>query len=117
MNYALLTYEREADRADITPEEGQAIYAAYGEFHARLVEAGVFVAGFGFEDTRTAKTVTAPSGTASVTDGPFDTTTFQLTGFFVIDTPSMEEAIDWGAQVPAAEASRVEIRPIIDMGP
>ena len=51
-----------------------------------------------------------------MTDGPFAEATDLLSGFFIIDVPTREEAIAFAARVPAAERGVVEVRPIWDHG-
>jgi hypothetical protein len=56
----------------------------------------------------TARTLTADGG---VTDGPFAETKEQLGGFYVIDVPSIEEAVEWGRRIPLLPGDKLEVRP------
>jgi hypothetical protein len=50
-----------------------------------------------------------------VTDGPFAETREVLGGFYVIDVPDLDVALDWAARCPGARgAGSVVVRPIAD---
>ena len=51
-----------------------------------------------------------------VIDGPFAEATDLLSGFFIIDVPTRDDAIAFAARVPAAERGVVEVRPIWEHG-
>ena len=55
-------------------------------------------------------------GEMVVIDGPFAEATDLLSGFFIIDVPTMDDAVAFAARVPAAERGVVEVRPIWDHG-
>jgi hypothetical protein len=48
-----------------------------------------------------------------VTDGPFAETKEQLGGFYIIDVPSKDDAIEWAAKIPSAPYGSVEVREIM----
>jgi hypothetical protein len=47
-----------------------------------------------------------------VSDGPYAEVKEALGGYFILDCPSVDEALDWAARIPAAEHGAVEIRPV-----
>lgn len=49
-------------------------------------------------------------GQARVQDGPFAETRETLGGFFVIDVPDLDTALDWAKKCPAAQYGTVELR-------
>jgi hypothetical protein len=51
-----------------------------------------------------------------VTDGPFAETKEQLGGYFLLDAPSLDDAIEAAARIPGARTGRIEVRPIADTG-
>jgi hypothetical protein len=79
-------------------------------------DAGVFVSGESLADLITATTVrVAPSGERTVTDGPFAETREVLGGFYVIDVPDLDAALDWAARCPGSRGSgAVTVRPVAD---
>lgn len=49
-------------------------------------------------------------------DGPFAETREYLGGYYILDLPDLDTAIDWAARCPGARAWRVEVRPIQEFG-
>ena len=49
-----------------------------------------------------------------VTDGPFAETKEQLGGYYEIDVPNLDDAIEAAARCPGAQTGTMEIRPVAD---
>ena len=47
-----------------------------------------------------------------ITDGPFAETKELLAGYFLIDAPDLDTALEYAAKVPSARYGSVEVRPI-----
>jgi hypothetical protein len=62
-----------------------------------------------------AKTVRVRNGSTVASDGPFAETKEQLGGYYILELNSMDEAISYAAQLPAARDGSVEVRPIWEM--
>jgi hypothetical protein len=78
-----------------------------------LHEAGVHVAGAGLQLPETATTVTL-GDQRRVQDGPYADTKEQLGGYFVINVPNLDAALEWAARIPAAPGSAIEVRPNLE---
>lgn len=80
--------------------------------------AGIFVSGESLADLVTATTVrVGPDGKRAVTDGPFAETREVLGGFYVIDVPDLDVALDWAARCPGLSGGgSVVVRPIAEFG-
>jgi hypothetical protein len=76
-----------------------------------IKDAGIFKGGAGLEPSDTATTVRVKDGRRSVQDGPYADTKEQLGGFFIIDVPDLDTALDWAARYPAGPSGVVEVRP------
>ena len=50
------------------------------------------------------------NGSVQVQDGPFAETKETLGGFFVIDVPDLDTALEWAGKCPAEQFGKVEIR-------
>ncbi|HET6374979.1 MAG TPA: YciI family protein, partial [Methylocella sp.] len=37
----------------------------------------------------------------------------QLGGFFIIDVPDLDAALEWAGRLPAAPGSHIEVRPVL----
>ena len=63
-----------------------------------LGEQGWLLGGEALQDVATATTVSVRDGQRIVTDGPFAETKEHLGGFYVIDVPSLDDAIEAAAR-------------------
>jgi hypothetical protein len=92
--------------------------ADWQRFHKTVLDAGVLVASESMQDVTTATTVRVDAaGERSVTDGPFAETRELLGGFYVIDVPDLDVALDWAARCPGSRGGGgIEVRPIADFG-
>ncbi|TDC38488.1 YciI family protein [Micromonospora sp. 15K316] len=110
MKYMLLIYSGSADAPDECTVED---WMAYDK-EAR--EAGVVVSSHSLADLITATTVrVGSSGERTVTDGPFAESREVLGGYYVIDVPDLDVAVDWAARCPGSRGSgAVEVRPIAE---
>ena len=95
MRYLLLIYE-EPPASPPTPEQWAEMMPLYNAFTAWLNEQGWNKGGEALHDVDSATTVRVRDGRALTTDGPFAETKEQLTGYFVIDAPALDEALNGG---------------------
>ncbi|QCQ92692.1 YciI family protein [Rhodococcus sp. SGAir0479] len=113
MKYLLLINAESADAAsDCTPEDWMV-------YDKEVKDAGIFVSGESLADLVTATSVqVGPGGERTITtDGPFAETREVLGGFYVIDVPDLDIALDWAARCPGARGGgRIVVRPIADFG-
>jgi hypothetical protein len=72
------------------------------------------VAGDALEPTPTATTVRVRNDETLTTDGPFAETKEQLGGYFLVDVPDLDAAIDIAARIPSVHAGTIEVRPLVD---
>jgi hypothetical protein len=112
MNYTLLIYENNAGFALRTdPQKSAAYWAAWPAYAKALQDAGVMVGGSGLQPPDTATTLRLEDGRRHVQDGPFADSKEQLGGYFIINVPDLDTALDWAARCPVAPGSVIEIRP------
>jgi hypothetical protein len=116
VRYLLLIYEEPA-RTPRGDDDGLApMLSDYGTFTEWLQSKGWLQAAAALQDVDTATTVSAPEGNRVVTDGPFAETKEHLGGFYLIDVPSLDDAIEAAARIPGARTGKIEIRPIWETG-
>ena len=114
MQYMLLIYGAGDSWETLSPEQQKEIGAAYFAYSEELQAAGKMVAGDALQPTTTATSVRVRDGETLTTDGPFAETKEVLGGFYLIDVPNLDDAIDFAAAVPAARrGGSVEIRPLV----
>jgi len=115
MQYALLIYE---DEAVYGPDKsGTAMQEIVGKHMAFSQELGARrLGGSGLKSTTAATTVRAANGAKTVHDGPFAEAREQLGGFYLIDAPDLDAAIDIARRVPLHGDGAIEIRPVLGPG-
>lgn len=113
MRYALLVYETEAGVGGRDDPEYQAAYQAYIK---AIYGSNVAFGGSGLKDARTTSTtLRLENGERHIQDGPFLDTKEQLAGFFLIDVPDLDTALQWASRCPSvARGGVVEIRPALE---
>ncbi|HEY7434009.1 MAG TPA: YciI family protein [Methylomirabilota bacterium] len=116
MKYTILIYENEADFHSRTDERRkEAYWGAYRAYTQALQAAGVMVGGAGLQPPPVGTTLRQRDGKRQVQDGPYAETKEQLGGFYQIDVPDLDSALDWAARCPAASTGAVEVRPNLAM--
>ena len=114
MQYTLMFYMSSSEFSDRTdPNRKAAFWGAFLPYMQAVKDAGVFKGGAGLEPPDSATTVRVQNGKRSVQDGPYADTKEQLGGFFIIDVPDLDTALDWAARYPAGPHGVVEVRPNI----
>ena len=113
MRYAMLVYETEAGVKARSDPEYHAAYEAYIE---AIYGTGVAVGGSGLQDAATsATTFRIINGERQIQDGPYPDTKEQLAGFFLIDVPDLDKALEWAARCPStARGGIIELRPALE---
>jgi len=116
MEYMLMFYETAAEsaRAD-DPAQAPAYWGAWNAYVGAINASGLMRGGNGLQPPRTATTVRVVDGRRQVQDGPFADTREHLGGYFVIDAPSLDVALEWAARAPCASAGSTEVRPVLVM--
>jgi hypothetical protein len=87
--------------------------AEWAAYTLALQEAGILRGGAGLQSVETATTVQVRGGERLLIDGPFADTKEHLIGFYLIDVPDLDTALDWAARVPNVRTGSVEVRPVI----
>jgi len=88
------------------------LIAAMGKFNAEMVKAGVMQAGEGLHPSSKGARLTYSGGRAGVRRGPFDLTNDLVSGFWLIETKSLDEAVDWMKRAPFDGGAEIEIRQV-----
>ena len=115
MKYMLMMFGDAATmRRQRTPEWITEMMAFMGDFYAELEKTGELVEGRGLADPATAKTVSLVDGQVVVTDGPFAEAKESLAGYWVLEVPDLDRAVELASQV-VAYAQTVELREVPDL--
>ena len=117
MKYLLLIYGNEADFANVSEKEQEAIFREYMEFSQAIHRAGNYISGEALQPVATATTVRVRGGKTVTTDGPFAETREQLGGFYMIEAKDLDEATSIAARIPSSRTGSIEVRPIMPTPP
>ena len=91
--------------------EDKAMHNDIDALNEEMVAAGVRLFVGGLHSALNAKSLRASSeGKVLITDGPYLETKEHIGGFWVLETASMEEALEWGRKAVLACRAPVEVR-------
>lgn len=111
MRFMMLIHHDDAALAAAPQKE---LWAEYGAFNEALAKAAGCSSGERLKPSATATTVRQHDGKTDVLDGPYAETKEQLAGYFLVEAPSLDEAIVWAQRCPSSKYGSIEIRPIVD---
>ncbi len=111
MTHYMLSVHHVEDEPAPGGEDVQRVFEDVDRFNGELREAGAWVFAGGLMPPETATTVDAGGGRQLVTDGPFAESKEWLGGFWVIEAPDLDAALDWARRGSAACRGPVEVRP------
>lgn len=113
MRYMMIVKGTQASEAGVMPTAAKiAEMSAYNE---QLVKAGVLVDAAGLKPTSKGAKIRYSGGKRTLTNGPFGEAKDIISGFWIINVNSHEEAIEWAMKAPnpALEGAdgEIELRP------
>ena len=110
MKYMLLINSTEAEN-----EAAGDNFDEWMSYDKALRDSGACVAGHALADLTTATTVRVnASGERTITDGPYAEAREILGGYYVIDVPDLDVALDWAARCPGAKVGSIVVRPVAE---
>jgi len=115
MRYLLMICTDEQSEQALTPDEGGEMMAEYAAWAEEMGARGVLRGGERLRPTTDATSVRVRDGEVITSDGPFAETKEQIGGYFVVDCPDLDQAIEIAAKIPGASIGTIEVRPIWDM--
>jgi len=104
--------DNEVARRD-DPEAASTYWGAWGAYVEAVQKSGIFINGNVLQPPHTAVQIRIADGKRQVQDGPFADTHEHLGGYFIIETVSLDDALEWAARAPCASAGSIEVRPIL----
>lgn len=91
----------------------EAVINAMGAYNEQLVKAGVMVAGEGLAP-EAGYVVDFDGETPAVTDGPYGEVHELFNGFWILETSTPEEALEWAKRCPLGPGAKLEVRRVTD---
>ncbi len=116
MQYMLLIYGDPSASLDFDSPEREAKLAAWNAYTQAMFDADVHRGGAALQPTPTATTVRVRDGETLTLDGPFAETKEVLGGFYLLDVPDLDAALEWAGKAPNASYGSVEVRPVMTFG-
>jgi len=118
MRFMVITKATAASEAGVPPATED--FDTMGAFIQDLMDAGVLLAAEGLHPSSQGVRIVAEGDSTTVVDGPFTETKELIAGFFLVETKSLEECVEWFKRYPirppAGEPGIIEIRPVIQAG-
>jgi hypothetical protein len=115
MQYMILNYVPTATPEGSSPPAYHADMEAWSAYTKAMMDADVMRGGNALKPGLTATTVRLRNGRRDVHDGPFADSKEELGGYYIIDVPDLDTALQWAARNPAASYGAVEVRPIMSV--
>jgi hypothetical protein len=112
MKYALLIYAMPDGAESLPPRTGAGVFDNWLDYTIALRQSGALLAAEQLDRTDTATSVCLQNGERMLTDGPFMETKEHLGGFYLIDVPDLDTALDWAGKMPIMRYGTVEVRPV-----
>jgi len=113
MQYMIAFRESPEELARRGQADGPQYWGAWMAYIGALQQSGIIVSGSGLEPPHTGTIVRVVDGKRQVQDGPYPDSKEQLGGFFIVDVPDLDTALEWVARAPCASAGSVEVRPLM----
>ena len=112
MRVMVLVKANEDSEKGVMPDEK--ILSAMMKYNEELVKAGVMLAGEGLHPSSKGARVRFEGKKRTVIDGPFAETKELLSGYWVWQVKSFEEALEWLKRAPFDGGTEIELRPIFE---
>ena len=114
MQYMMLIHE---DESAYEGEDGERAMEETLAGHGALIEAlnaaGLDWSGERLAPAGSATTIKWDHGAHSLHDGSFAETHEELGGYYIVDLPDLDAALEWARKIPIPGKGAVEVRPVI----
>jgi hypothetical protein len=115
VQYMLLIHDDPTAWSGMSEEQVNGVMGEYFAYSDAIRKEGIFVDGNALQGRDAAHTVRVRDGERIVADGPFAETKEIVGGYYVVDCPTLDSAIDAAARIPSARFGAVEVRPVEQM--
>jgi hypothetical protein len=115
MRFMVIVKANKESEAGVIPSEK--LLADMGKFNEELVKAGVLLAAEGLQPSSKGVRVRFSGDKRTVIDGPFSETKELIAGFWLFQTKSLAETIEWIKRCPNPNPkgdSEIEIRQVFE---
>ena len=112
MRFMVIVPGDQGSEAGILPSSE--FVAEMGKYNEELAQAGVLLAAEGLYPSAKGARVTFSGSRRTVIDGPFAESKELIAGFWLIETRSREEAIEWVKRAPFDGGVEIEVRQVFE---
>jgi len=112
MRFMVIVKATKESEGGALPEEKA--LAAMGKFNEELVKAGVMLAGEGLHPSSEGLRISFAGEKKTVTDGPFAQTRELVAGYWLLQTKTKAEVVEWIKRAPFMGGEEVEIRQVFE---
>lgn len=114
MQFMILFHEPASEFAKReNPAEAPVYWGAWNAYIGAMGQAGIIVSGNGLHPPHSATQVRVRDGQRQIQDGPYADSKEHLGGYFIIEVPSLDEALVWAARSPNVTVGSTEVRPVL----
>ena len=114
MRFMVIVKATAESEREVVPEDQEAM-AAMGRFNEELVKAGVMLAGEGLHpSSKGVRLSFGAGGKRTVVDGPFAETKELVAGYWLLQTATRAECIEWIKRAPFEAGAVVEVRQLFE---
>lgn len=114
MRYLLLICSDKNQPAP-SPAQMDAMVQGHGRFAQELHTAGKMVHGERLRPDADGSRVRFKAGQRQIMDGPFTETKEALGGFYLIESDTKQEALEWAKKIPLGEGGFIDVLPVWPM--
>jgi hypothetical protein len=112
MRFMLFVLGDEVTEGGAMPDEE--MLATMGRYNEELAKAGVLLDLSGLQPTSKGARIEYSGKKRTITDGPFTEAKEVVAGYWLIETKTRDEAIEWAKRVPFEEGA-VELRQLFEL--
>lgn len=99
------------------PEKAGAYWGSWMAYIGAMNQSGIVVSGSGLQPPHTGTTIRVRDGARHVQDGPHPDSKEQIGGFFIVEVPDLDTALEWAARSPSSGYGSTEVRPVLPPPP
>ena len=114
MRFMMIMFPPKRAEAGVMPEDTK-IFEEMNRYNEELQKAGVLLALDGLQPTSKGARLVLDNGKKKIVDGPFTEAKEIVGGYWILQTRTREEAVEWASRVPLDPGSFVELRQIFEM--
>jgi hypothetical protein len=112
MRFMMIVKATKDSEAGVMPSNE--LISAMTKFNQQLVDAGAMIDGAGLQASSKGARIRFNGSQRTVIDGPFAETKELISGYWIINVKSREEAIEWAKRTPFQEGE-LEVRQFFEM--